>query len=410
MKKHNLFAIILISATALFTACSHTSRYNSQVDCNTLNESWISRINLNPMIWTRNADRWFFTGQPTQTEQAANKAPNESAMTIMAVKVPQFTSVSVDGYFQVQISGDQEHNSVFVLGPNDAVRQTSVQVSGNTVYVSQIVDQPTRISDLRNVIVRINVHHLQNLKVAGNAMVEGRNIRSKGLVIESSNACETLLNGAMRLLKVTNTGPGSVAVLGVFTPTLDINDWGNGDVKVAGRIGIRSIQHDGRGMVSVIGADSNALTIDATGGITTIAGYANLKKLTAVNYAGVFMYWVNSNGACITERDSARVGLAGSATSLDIDLADNARLEGQYLRGDHVYIRTSGNSHGNITVLSKLFASARDNSSIYYFGSPATSITTSGNGNVVPVFGGDTILPVPPASTFIMMRGPTIHK
>src|SRR5438093_1175829 len=124
MKTHRLLSIILFSIITFMTACTNTNYQSKPLNRDLLEENWMPRVNLNSTMWTRGADNWFFTGEPNQIERAANTASTDKAMTIIAVKVSQFTDVTVQGCFQVQIEGGQDHNSVFILGANDAARGT----------------------------------------------------------------------------------------------------------------------------------------------------------------------------------------------------------------------------------------------------------------------------------------------
>lgn len=394
MKLRHLF---LIAFFCIITLISCAPAYNPQVNQNLLQETWMRSINLNPMVWTRDGDRWFFTGEPNSTEGYANLAPSDKAMTIMAVKVPQFTHVNIHGCFQVQIIGGQERNSVFILGPNEAVHQTSVQVFGDTIVVTQAQNGKAPMTNLKNMIVRIGVHNLRNLKVTGAANVEGRALTSDGLVINASNHGNILLSGNVNLLKINNSGPGTISVLGAYTPCLRIVVRGNGIVNVSGRVGVQSIDNLGSGRVNIIGADTRSLVINACGNsITKIAGYANLKRLNATDNSCVNLYWVKSNGAHISLTKNARVGLAGCITHLDLSVMDNARFGGQYLHSNDIYVQTRGNAHANIAADRKIFLSAADNSSIYYFGSPSiVSRFTSDHGSVIPVWSETNALPVP---------------
>ncbi len=392
-----LLHFLLTAFFSLITLFGCTNTYNAQVNQNLLKEQWIRHVNLNPMIWTRNADRWFFTGEPNATEKYATVAPTDKAMTIMAVNVAQFTKVQINGCFQVQLVGEQDKNSVYILGPNEAVRQTVVQVWGDTVVVNQVTNGKAGMANLKNVIVRIGVRNLRSLKVSGTAAIEGRNLTSDGLVIQSNNNGNMLLSGDVNLLKVTNTGAGTISVIGAYTPCLNIVVNGSGTVNVSGRVGVQSIDNCGSGKVSIIGADSNSLIVNAAGNsTTTVAGYVNLKKLTAYGAPCIYMYWVTSNGAHITLRNNARVGLAGSITNLDLTLSNNARFAGQYLHGGNVYVQTRDYSHANISADKKIFASAINNSSIYFFGSPnIVSRYSADQGSVIPVWSETNELPVP---------------
>ncbi|EKD74130.1 MAG: hypothetical protein ACD_45C00063G0001 [uncultured bacterium] len=382
MKIHYLLGAFIISM-AILTGCTNNTGYVGHANRDLLQETWMTKVNLDPSRWTRNADIWFFTGNPNQAERYASNAPSDKAMSIMAVKVPQFSRIKVNGCFQVQIIGDQDHNSLFILGTNAAIRQTSVQIEGNTLCITQTKEGNASITSLNNVIVRVGVRNLRSLHVAGSAKVQGRNIISDKLMIHSSNADSILLNGNMNLVKVDNTGTGTISIIGARTPNLSINAKGNGTVNVAGQVGIRYVNHIGDGVVSIVGADSNSLVVHTGGnGLTTIAGYVNLKKIIAADGSCVYIYWVDSRNVYIIGRDHARIGIAGAAANIDINLTGLSRFEGRYLRGGNLYVQTHDYAHANVTADRKLFASAGDQSSIYFFGSPniaSRNITDSGS-------------------------------
>lgn len=393
MKIRHLFIAALFCMTTLI-ACTPTP--HPQVNQNLLEETWMRSVNLNPTLWTRGADRWYFTGEPNATEAYAKIAPTDKAISITAVKVPQFTNVAIHGCFQVQIAGTQERNAVYVLGPNEATRQINVQIQDDTIIVTQAEDDKGQMANLKNVIVRIGVRNLRNLKVSGVVNVEGRMLYSNGLVINANNHGNILLNGNINLAKVTNSGPGWVSIIGAYTPCLYIINSGSGAVNVSGRVGVQTISNLTSGRVSIIGADTRSLVINGCQNSRTfVAGYANLKRLTASGNACVHLYWVNSNDANITLRNNARVGLAGCVANLNLTLAENAHFGGQYLHAENIYVQTRNNSHANIAGSKRIFASVSDTSSIYYFGSPGImSRNTSGHGSIIPVWNA-TKLPMP---------------
>jgi hypothetical protein len=395
MKLRQLFLITFFCIVTLF-GCAKP--INPQVNQNLLQETWMRSINLHPMIWTRDGDRWFFTGEPYKIESYANRVPNDKAMSVMAVKVPEFTNVVINGCFQVQITGGQERNSVSVVGPNDDMRQIMVHVEGNTVLVTQQLNEKGGLTNLKSVIVRINIRNLRLLKVNGAAKVEGHAICSDGLTVIANNKDTVLLSGQkINVVKINNLGSGTISVINAYSPCLDILVSNSGTVNINGRIGIRTINNLGSGTVNIIGADSRSLVIKACGSsITKVAGYANLKHLTATGSSCVNLYWVKSNGARIVVSQNARVGLAGCITHLDLYATDNARFGGQYLHSNDIYVQTHGSAHANIAADKKIFASATDNSSVYFFGSPSiVSRFTSDHGSVIPVWNETNSLPVP---------------
>ncbi len=387
MKIGNLLVAVFFCMITLLTGCA--TPHHPQVNQNLLQENWMRTINLNPMIWTQSGDRWFFTGEP-------NNVPTDNALSLTTVKVSQFTNININGCFQVQITGSQAQNSVSILGPNDGVRQVMVQTSRDTVVITQAQDDKGHMTYLKNVIVRIGVRNLKHLKITGAANVEGRMLVSDGLVINANNSGNILLSGNVNVVTVNNGGPGPLSILGAYTPCLSVTNSGSGSVNISGRVGIQAISNLRAGRVNIIGADSRSLAINACGNsITTVAGYVNLKRLNAIGNSCVHIYWVNSNGAHVALSGNARVGLAGTVTNLDLSATGNARFGGQYLHTNNIYVQTLNNSHANISARQKIFASASDDSSIYYFGSTnIVSRYSSDHAIVIPVWSGTT-LPVP---------------
>jgi hypothetical protein len=388
MRSYNLLGIVITClCTLAITSCANNRDiFSTQVRPDLTRENWIQNVNLDPSKWTAHLDGWFYNGKPTEVEKYGNDAPYTLAMTTMQIRVPDFTSIQVDGPYRVQIVGSQEHNSVFVYGPNFAARQTAVEIRGSTLFIHPPKDAGTAY--LNRVIVRIGIHNLRNVYFNGGGDIEGKNITSDALNIVGSNCGHLTLAGEMNLTTIKQTGGGNITVLGAYTPALNIRVYGKGIVNVNGRVGVRSIDNRG-GHVNIIGADSDLLTVYAAGPSTTsISGYVNLKKLTALDNSRVYMYWVNSTGAYINLYDWSRVGLAGSARNLNLEVSNSARFEGQYLHVDNIYVRTRGWSHANVYPGKKLFAAALDDSSIYFFGSPnVISRYTAKNGAVIPVWG-----------------------
>lgn len=390
MKKHGLFGLIFI----LFALAGCTT-INSSKTSDALRETWMPRVNTNPNLWTRNADSWFFTGNPNDLQRRSSNAPMATAMTMMTVKVPQFTAVDVGGNFQVQIVGGQKQNSVYLLGPQAETRAISVTVTNKTLFVHQSPDVQEPTND---VILRIGVKNLQQLNYAGNGDVSGRFITSDGLTIHSCGTGTVLIDGrSARLINVTQTGSGTVTVLGTHSPLIDVTDMGDGDINISGRVGISHLVNSGNGKVSIIGADSADLTVESSGrSLTTVFGYVNLRRLSVENKSSAYIYWVNSPNLTLNEKDHGCVGLAGSAQNLNVNMTQTSQFAGQYLHGGSVYIHTYNNAHAIITACDRLFAAADGQSSIYYFGLPASvSKFTNQQGVILQV---QPILPIPTKS------------
>jgi hypothetical protein len=395
MFRYRLFAFIF-SCTTMLVACTPNYSYNtqSQINRNLAKETWLQEVNTNPAVWTKGANPWFLTGNASPVEQYAMTAPFDKAISVVKVRVPDFTKIQVDGPFEVQILGQQEHNSLSIIGPNELVRRIIVDVHNQTVDIHRA---DKSVVNMSNVTVRIGVKNLQSLVNLGKANIAGRSINSSKLIINSIGDGNIILAGPMNLTELKQTGLGSVTVIGAYTPDLKITVKGNGNVNVSGQVGVSNINHIGDGTVSVIGMDTDSLNINAAGkGTTSLTGYANLKNVSASGQSKVYVYWLASNGLYIYAQDQARIALAGQANNANIDILGDSRFEGRYLHIDNVYARTRDWSHANMVPVKKLFATSLGHSSIYFFGAPDVVSPFSSPGSyVIPIWNDDSLPPKP---------------
>jgi hypothetical protein len=398
MKKSFLLVIACLSYVFLAGCAANQAAYKAQLKHDQAQEAWISHINLDPTVWTVHADKSFYADQTMTFSDYDNHAPLSAGITEMVVRVPDFTNITVSGPYRIEIYGRQMHNSLYVLGPNEAARHVAVDIQGSSINIHPASDCSRKTCGNGQVIIRIGIHELQSLTANGANFIQGKDITSsaRGLVVKSNARNEILLTGVMNVTCVTQNGPGTISIIGAYSPEMDIIA-NNGNVNISGHVGLRSVKKIGSGNVNVIGVDTDGLMINSAGtGVTALAGYANLRKATVKGASRVYLYWVSSNGIYITLHDSARLGLAGSAKNLDIQADGNSRFEGKYLRVDNMYVTTRGNAHANVYPQSKLFANASDYSSIYFFGSPnVVSRYTSGGGIIVPIFNDNCPVPVP---------------
>lgn len=230
------------------------------------NETWQQQIPNDPMRWTKGADTWFLTADANSTEIANRHATSSAAITTSQVQVPDsITQLSIDGAFQTQIFGTDEHTSAFVFGPNAGVRNVAIDVRGNKVYVYQTDFVPPDI--MKKVIVRIGIKNLTKLTQRGPGSIEAIRIWSKQLAIDTTPpACgDIYLSGKFNLQRIIQGGTGKINLFGADTSHLDVKTFGGGAVNINGRVGVRSIEHHGATDITIIGADSPSLTIDADG-------------------------------------------------------------------------------------------------------------------------------------------------
>lgn len=383
MIKNILFGIIFGGVLALLGCKSQWYSLTTPND-HLSEEHWMKEVVTHPDLWTKKADSWFLTGNPNRIERNASRAPYSAAITVMAVKVPHFTKIEIDGDFQVQITG-QPQNSVAILGTNASARDIVVENRKDTLAIHRLKGA-TPIAN--SIIVRIGVNDLRSITNLGNATILGRHIISRGLAIKNCSSGTIMLTGNINLTNVTELGDGTVTVLNACTPNLTISVTGNGNVYISGHVGVRCIDHTGNGQVSIIGADTNSLTINSGGcGLTTVFGFVNLKLVNANDSSCVYVYWVcNKQGLQICQTGTSLVGIAGVADTINVDLSEATRFQGHYLRTNYAYVTTRHSAHANVTTSRKVFANASGSSSIYVDGLKENiSSQISGNAVVLPL-------------------------
>lgn len=386
MKKLQWFILIVLAwGSLLIAGCvSHTHDFvQSQVQTDLLQENWQGSVDQNPMQWRKHADNWLWFGTPNAIEQGNRRAPYSDAISTMMVRVPDFTQINVDGDFTVQIDGRFAHNSVFLQGPNEQIRQVVVEVKDHVLDVHLAPE----IKDPKRVIVRIAIHNLQGLTHSGSGKVEGRFIRANPLTLRSSGSGDIILTGKMNAKYINQSGSGDITLLGVYTPFLKIDTSGSGTLNLCGRVGVSTINHKGSGNINIIGADTNGLSIWTAGsGKIGIKGVANLKEVTASDNTAVYLYTVKSKSLYVYLRDKAVVGLAGDTDALYIDARGSSLFAGSHLDSKYTYARTREWAHINTTAEDRAFAAADANSSIYIFGWPnVISPYVNDNAVIIPL-------------------------
>lgn len=366
------------------TGCCLSHRFDPFPRSYITEDCWQRQLIVRPNCWTRHADKWFLTGEPNCVEEENRCAPPSAAITTTRVRVADFRNIKVCGSFQTQIFGTQEHNTVYVYGPNVGVRNIAVTVRGDTLFVQQIrPDSPCT----RRVIIRIGMRDLHNLTQFGNGSIEAVQINACECInIKSLGSGAIYLSGhSIPLNKLYVYGRGSVNIFGVNSCRLDITSLGCGCVNLVGKVGLRSITHGGSGNISIIGAKSRGLCVNAGGsGKISIRGHVNIKKIQARNNIHLYIGQSTSRGFCACVADCARVGIDGFAGDLEVNTYDYSRFWGKHLCVLNAYVRAHNESHINVTARNKIFAAATDYSSIYFYGSPrALSQFASQHANII---------------------------
>jgi hypothetical protein len=380
--KRYLHLSFIFFLSLLFTGCATTRPPTLNADLT--HETWMQRVDTRPDAWARGADRWFLNGSPNNTELENRHAPYGEAVSTMMVRVPAFTRVQSNGDFQVQIFGTYGPPSVYVYGPNEGVRDTLIHVHGDTLFI----DQVKRASyTMHRVIIRVGVSDLRGVTQLGRGCIEGVQLRSSGLSILQAGSGNIYLAGNLNVHCITNAGMGSVNVFGANTHTLTIKTNRTGNVNVSGNVGVRQIQHLGSNNINIIGANSGNLGIYTDGsGKIGISGCVGVCKITAKHDTCVYITQVNTGTLYTYLYDRARVGVAGIANRLYVDAYGSSRFEGRYLCTQAAFVRAYNQAHINVTS-QKLFASAIQDASVYFYGTPnALSQFVSGNGTIIPIW------------------------
>lgn len=386
MKRYVMIWVLVLFSLTLI-GCASTCRFTG-ICMDLTKENWQLFVNRNPKMWTPGASFWFLTGNPSGTELYNRRAPLSDQMSTMQVRVAQFANIKANGTFKLQVFQTDRPNSVWVSGPNAGVRGLSIVVRNGTLCLEQ---PPSACPEASRVIVRVGVRHLMGLTQMGRGPIEVANLQSECLYINTSpgSSGNIYLSGDVNLKCINHRGMGCVVVLGANTPALSINTWGGGSINVSGNVGIRSIVHTGTGNINIIGANSDCLDIVADGcGKIGIDGRVNVKRITAKDKVAVLIDGAQSQYIYVYVCGDARVGLSGETCDLYVQAGGKSRFLGRFLCAHNAYVKACECAHINVTAGSRIFASARDNSSVYFFGSPdALSQFVSDNGVVMPIYG-----------------------
>jgi hypothetical protein len=368
--KHSLLTGLILLFSLMLVACA--TKHYPFPNKTLANETWMQEIETNSSRWLQGTDKWFITGRPSAVEQMYRQAAYKDAISTIRVRVPDFTKIQVNGDFDVQIFGTTGENSVYVYGPNAAVRQVSVEVYGDALCINQ-VNGGTRMG--QRVIIRIGVANLTALKQLGCGKIEGVHLNANHFIVESYGAGNIYLSGYLQARKIVNGNGGAITLLGVNTSAVDIETSGSGAVNLSGNVGLRSIMHHGSGNINIIGVNSiNPVNIytDGSGKIGLKGLRINLRAIRAKDDTCVYVYVASSYDLNAYLSENARVGVAGTVINLSVDAYDSSQFQGRYLCATNAFVRTHKRAHVNVAASHQLFARAIEDSSIYYFGTPDT--------------------------------------
>jgi hypothetical protein len=363
--KRKYWALAIIFSLLTLIGCTPYYFYLKSGDLT--HENWLASVYRSPDVWMRGADHWFLTGDPNETEVAHRRlGPNGGISTTM-VNVPGFTCIKAKGDFQLQIFGTRGHNSAYLYGPSEALKNVTVTMQGNTLVINQIKPLPCMG---KRVIVRVGVNQLRSLTQLGTGTIEGIHLESDDLTITSLNKGSIYLSGNLNLRCVKSNGGGPITVIGANTPCLDIFSNGFGScINICGNVGVRYIVHHGVGDINIIGANSAGLNVLVNGrGKIGIEGPVNVQDIRAYGASCVLITNVQSQRLSLYMTGGAYVGLAGRVSHLFLQAKDSSNFLGRNLCVLEAYVLAKDKAHVNLNARNRIFASARAESSIYLFG------------------------------------------
>ncbi|KTD11610.1 hypothetical protein Lgra_1068 [Legionella gratiana] len=159
----------------------------------------------------------------------------------------------------------------------------------------------------------------------------------------------------------------------LHTSVLDVYLVNTGTVRLNGSIGLRVLDIKGNGLIQIGGISSQNLQVHLQGSPKVqLSGIANLANLTMQGNAWLSLYWVKTDTLTIRARQAATIQLAGAVQRLDVELWNNARFKGRYLRAQRSFVKTHGRSVAEISVAKHQSNLATDASDIYYYNLPTT--------------------------------------
>jgi len=376
---------ILAFCLILIASCANKSSLYPHT--NLIEESWPGAVESNPNKWTQGASSWFLNGDPDVLEKQYKDAPLSLALSTMMVDAPNFTKIKVEGPFQVQVFGSYEGNSVYLFGPNEGIRQAAVEVQGDTLCI-RAAENAKNTAAMEQVVIRIGVVKLDTMVASGTGRIEGRQLRSDGLVLKSEGKNNFYLAGDIDVKEIWHAGQGCINLFNIDSRALVINTSGSGALNVNGNVGLRSITHHGTGDINIIGAGGDGFKVyaDGSGKIGLLGRSMHLLEVDAKGNTCVYGYYVESNTLNVCTAGAASVGLAGRAETLHVDSSGKSRFEGKYLQSRVAYVRASQSAHINVSASQRLSAAAEGNSSIYYFGQPdELAKFVKGNAVIMPI-------------------------
>jgi hypothetical protein len=309
------------------------------------------------------------------------KPTGNSNYTVMSLKTRPFTTVLIQGNYQVEIIGNAPNSSVEISGDQPDVLNTQISTDNDTRSLSLSEKEPL----LNTVTVKITTPVIETLTNNGNGNINAENLNGTAMVITNHGNGKLFISGQGNYAHINLTGNGNIEISKGLADAASVALSGNGNLIMQGNYAIKKLMSAGNGNIRIDGLNSRGLELSSQGnGNITLSGFANLEKLSHTGNGNVLFYWVNSDKASIQASGNGLIGLAGQAKYMNAVIDDHVVFDSRYLLANNLDIRTQGNALAKVIAKQQLTAAATDQSQIIYYNKPTSVLKyNSDNGTIL---------------------------
>ncbi len=166
-------------------------------------------------------------------------------------------------------------------------------------------------------------------------------------------------------------GNGTVTASNLRTSSLALNLDNAGNTNIRGQIGLHSLHVTGTGQTQIAGVKGHGLRVSlAKRAKVKLAGMLQVTTIDIKDHAWLSIFWLHSDTLRVRGRGNSFLQLAGIADRAEVELWDNARFYGRYLRAEQSFIKTHRHALAEIAVLRHQHTFATDQSNIYFYNLP----------------------------------------
>jgi hypothetical protein len=245
-------------------------------------------------------------------------------------QIKPFSRVHLVGRMSVQVHTGYRNPSILLTGDGRDLEQVKVFVHHHTLYVVLGKGFP-RFSKIS---VDLRTRSLNGLYFVGSGVVRGTQLNSRALDVHVVNNRSTVLGGRIGLRSLDVGGKGVVQISGIYG--------------YLGRVRIKD-----QAKVQLIGT-------------------SNIAEILMQGRSWLSMHWVKSYHLRIKAKDKPKIQLAGSVTRLEVELYGGANFKGRYLRADRSFVRTHDHAIAEISSANHQSTLATDASDVFYYNLPTT--------------------------------------